>query len=121
MLLLQTTGISMAVISQSLTRCAQSVRTRRIAPINFLGSVTTIFFQYGLKWHTSVNRSFILKVAFLLTNWYIYWSNSFLVGLWTEQQARYVKKKTQRIEYTNIFQYEPKRLFQYSIYLNDPF
>ena len=41
----------MAAVSESVTRCAQSVGARRIAPINFLGSVTTIFIQYGL--HTS--------------------------------------------------------------------
>ena len=42
----------MAAISESVTLCAQSVGARRIAPINFLGSVTTVFnIQYGL--HTS--------------------------------------------------------------------
>ena len=41
----------MVAVSESVTRCAQSVGARRIAPINFLGSVTIIFIQYGL--HTS--------------------------------------------------------------------
>ena len=40
-----------------------------------------------VQWHISVNNSCTLKVAFSLTYWYIYWSNYFFVGLWTEQQA----------------------------------
>ena len=32
-----------------------------------------------VQWHISVNNSCTLKVAFSLTYWYIYWSNSFLL------------------------------------------
>ena len=44
-----------------------------------------------VQWHISVNSSCTLKVAFSLTNWYIYWSSPFFVGLWTEQQSEVQK------------------------------